>query len=598
MATNFLSTFGQPLLQAGTNLLTNQLLGLNTGQQPGTVPGVNLLGMNLGLPQVAGAALLGGGILGSKEPGEALEARQFLRNRFTSPTALSEQFTTQVQGLQGQFQPLLDQHVQRAAEQNSQRFAAAFPGTVGAQGSEFGTFNRMLADEILPKQQAFLGQLGLDALQAQERAAGTILGTSKPDALSQLAAMMGLNLLTGGGGVGGNTVQMAYDPRTGAYVPAGTVSTTGQTGTGGLPGGSSSLLNPSLVGQLGSVGGLFQGGQSLLQGLGLLPGAASGAFATLSPSAGSALMSSLGALFPGAAIGGLEEVGGGAIALLGQDGAILGGLLPDGTVISGANGSILGNLAGGGGFSGMLSGQGLLGGAGLGSAGALLSGLGAGGAGAGLGYLIGDKLFDGSQTGGALAGAGTGALAGLALGGPVGAVIGALTGGLFGYFGGSNKAEETAQTEQETAWTSAQRPQALTDLQSVAQWGNQQQALYNQVTSALQAKTGSGSIGAALAQIAQQDPAKVQQIVQATQVSGATPASSVADLDNYFGWLPNQFAHAIEMPNSNTMTYINSPETGYFTYAQKTLADALTSYPQRTQAWTMTQALLRQYGYL
>ena len=43
-----------------------------------------------------------------KEPGDVTEARQFLRNQFTSPNALTDQFTGQLNALSSEFQPYLD----------------------------------------------------------------------------------------------------------------------------------------------------------------------------------------------------------------------------------------------------------------------------------------------------------------------------------------------------------------------------------------------------------------------------------------------------------------------------------------------------------
>src|SRR3990167_7771806 len=183
---------------------------------------------NLVNPQsLVGAGLLAGGFAADKEPGEVTQARQFLRNQFTSPNAFGDlmkqnvgnaqtalnplltpgpgqnfltgqlsptntanilqpgpgqQYTTQtfqdpqaianrfsgqVGALSQQFQPLLDQQRQRGISDIQQKFAAAFP-TVGAQGPEFGRLARYITDEALPREQALLGNLGLEGLNAQE----------------------------------------------------------------------------------------------------------------------------------------------------------------------------------------------------------------------------------------------------------------------------------------------------------------------------------------------------------------------------------------------------------------------------------------------
>ena len=200
----------------------NQLLRtLNSGLQFGSqlLPrqsGTNTSIGGLNIPNnLLGAGLMTAGVLGDKEPGEVLEARQFLRNQFTSPTATGElmgrnvtgaqtalapllgqvgptgpgqnyltglfddpegmakQFSTNVGAVSEQFQPLLTQQRQRGIDDISQRFASAFP-TVGAQGSEFGNYARYITDEALPREQAFLGQLGLDLQNRQQSAAGSV----------------------------------------------------------------------------------------------------------------------------------------------------------------------------------------------------------------------------------------------------------------------------------------------------------------------------------------------------------------------------------------------------------------------------------------
>lgn len=175
-------------LQFGSQLLPRQT---GTATQIG----------GLQLPnQLLGAGLLGAGAALDKEPGEVTQARQFLRNRFTSPTALTDQFSGQINSLAQQYQPLLAQQRQRGIEDISQRFAAAFPSTVGAQGGEFGTLARYITDEALPREQAVLGDIGRQLLTEQGNAAKTLLETGKPDPLSQLAYLMGADFLTRGQG--------------------------------------------------------------------------------------------------------------------------------------------------------------------------------------------------------------------------------------------------------------------------------------------------------------------------------------------------------------------------------------------------------------
>lgn len=133
---------------------------------------------------VGGLGLLGASMLGREEPGYVTEARQFLRNRYTSPEALPGEFTGLLPSLEAQFDPFFKQQEQRGIADISQRFANAFPGEVGAQGPEFGALGRYLTDEMIPGRQSFYGNTALNLLNAKERAASQILEMARPDALS------------------------------------------------------------------------------------------------------------------------------------------------------------------------------------------------------------------------------------------------------------------------------------------------------------------------------------------------------------------------------------------------------------------------------
>ena len=228
-------------LQTGLNRLLNPMLG--QGQSAQTP---SLFGVSPGTAAGVGLGLASGAL--GKEPGEVVEARQFLRNRFTSPTALTDQFTGQLGALTSQYQPLLAQQRQRGLADVSQRYAAAFPSTVGAQGPEFGALSRYITDEALPREQAVLGDTAKWLVDTQGNAAGKILDTSKPDpfaaALGQLGGMLILRDAFGnpiGQGTAGspNVLPATGSPGAGAPWPPST----------GMPG---AMGPPSTGGQVGS----------------------------------------------------------------------------------------------------------------------------------------------------------------------------------------------------------------------------------------------------------------------------------------------------------------------------------------------------------
>ena len=273
-------------------------------------------GSGLNLSNLAGAGLLGAGLAGDKEPGEVTEARQFLRNQFTSPNATTDilarnvtgaktalapvygdvgptgtgqnfltaqldpnntasRFTSNVSAVKSQYEPLLKQQRDKDIAEISQRFAAAFPSSVGAQGPEFGALGDYIVEEALPREQALYGDLGLNLMSRQDQAARdlysdeqarrqsvasagggllgsqldsakTILNTSKPDAMSELTSMLGYDLLTRSG-----------QTASGGSLPAG-----GQGGQGGIGDIVSQLMGAGgadLIGQLLTGGGAALG---------------------------------------------------------------------------------------------------------------------------------------------------------------------------------------------------------------------------------------------------------------------------------------------------------------------------------------------------
>lgn len=252
MATINLNKIGQ-----GINTATGLL---NTANQIGSLfkgtPGgqANQGGFNLSsltTPQgIAGAGLVGAGLAQKEEAGEVTQARQFLRNRFTSPTGISDQFGGQLEGLSQQFTPLLEAQEREQANQLSQRFAAAFPAQAGAQGAEFGGLAKQIGQEFLPRRQAALGDLALNLINTQGQAAQSVLESGRPDPLGQILAGLGANLIQGQGAPG---VQGGLQPGQ-------------QPGQAGLPGDQSGLFNSALdavtqANTTGDISGLL----SLLQ---------------------------------------------------------------------------------------------------------------------------------------------------------------------------------------------------------------------------------------------------------------------------------------------------------------------------------------------
>lgn len=307
-----LQSLGTSAAQAGTNQLVTRLLGQRLPAQPSS--------WSFGLPQLAGLGLTAAGVLGDKESGDVTEARQFLRNRFTSPTALTDQFTGQVGALKAQYQPLLDQQRTRDIEGISQRFAAAFPHQVGAQGPEFGTLARYITDEALPREQAVMGDLGRYFTEQQGNAASTILSTSKPDALSQLAAILGYSALTnnGAGGMTGLTGM------TSAGVPGVTQAPGSPSGVQPSPqqilaqGGAQT--GATATGQLAGLGSWLGALGSGAAGYGL--GNVIGHAVQTPTSTGESWQAGVGGAAAGAVSGALI----GALTPLGPAGALIGGL--------------------------------------------------------------------------------------------------------------------------------------------------------------------------------------------------------------------------------------------------------------------------------
>jgi hypothetical protein len=416
-----------PGLQQAGNIAT----GLFNPSSPSTFQGGGAAPTSTfgGIPN----ALIGSGLTlasaAQKEPGEVTEARQFLRNRFTSPTAISDQFTGQLGGLASSFQPLLTQQREQDIAGIQQRFAQAFPSQVGAQGPEFGTLSRYISAEALPREQGLLGELGLKLIDTQGRAAETILNANKPDplsaALGQLGGQfLGQNVLGSGGSTPfGQPGQPQVNPQTGQLTqPTSSSSPWYQ---------QISQMNPAeLATQLGYGAGGIAGSPFVFT-------TASGQAVPI----------------------GIDEAS--QLATQGYGSQI--------TAQTGATGVA-------GGIDVGMPGAGLLGPAGAGSAGALASSAASAIGGGLVGYKVGTAFADwyekqhagetsniGGYYRGAIPGAVSGGAVGFAVGGPVGAAIGAVVGGISGGVSGiyAERRREDANIARETQLTGQERPQVL-----------------------------------------------------------------------------------------------------------------------------------------
>ena len=418
----------------------NSYLQLLQQFMPRQQQGISLGGLTS--PQgLLGLGLLGGSFLGKEEPGYVTEARQNVRN-VSSPQGYGNVFGQTVQGLQSQFQPLLNQQAEKGIADVSQRYKAAFPATVGMQGSQVAGLEKYLREELVPTQQAFLGSLGLQGINQQQQAATKIMELDRPDPFKQALAQLGGALMLGSG------------QNTGTFGGGGGFDLSSILGGGQ----QSNMLRPGqptetgVLGQLqnalgiGGVGGitnfqnLFQGGNALQSGLGLTTGLF-GAGNTLSPAAGQAFTQAISQQLGGATIGAFEQIPGGAIGVLDQSGKMIAHVLPNGSVVAGAPQTS--------GFTSALGGTGSTMSGVLGAAGAGLAGFASG-------NIIGQQLPD-TRAGGAAAGAAGGAAAGAIMGSilpgigtAIGAAIGALTGAIGG-LGGSRSVDHQFKAQRLSA---------------------------------------------------------------------------------------------------------------------------------------------------
>lgn len=390
---------------------------LNTVQS-----GFNLYNQIMSNPTIrnlTGAGLTIGGLAQPNDPsinqGAREQAFQYLRNQFTSPNAIADAFGGQVNALNQQFAPLLNQQNNELLNNAQQRIIAGQPSSFSTAmgGPEVLAIRNSISRDIVPRQQAFMGELGLKLLDTQTRAARDVLNFTQPDPLAGLLTQLGTGMMGGQGGLYAGPLGQG-----GQFNPYSINGITGPMGQGG-----------TIAGQLSSILGLTGSGAN--------------------PQAAAQLAGQIGQMLgmPASSLGGFQPISNGAIGVLGQNGQIIATIGPQGQVINQTTGQVLGTVGGAGADYG-LAGPGLLGPAGFGSLSGLLSSLGAAGLGYGAGQLASNLGSNQAQA--TLGGAGGGALAGFAVGGPVGALIGGIVGGVSGLFG------ERSQDRAEKAYNLSQ----------------------------------------------------------------------------------------------------------------------------------------------
>lgn len=152
-----------------------------------------------------GGGLMTGGALMDKESGETTEARQYLRNIFTSPNALANDFTGQMGSIQSVFEPYIRQQEKYALDDIQQRAIAGQPQsfTTAMGGPELNALRTTNEAVLAPRRQAFMGELGLNFLNQRQNAANSILKNSQPDPLATALSQLGAIMLAGGIGNSG-----------------------------------------------------------------------------------------------------------------------------------------------------------------------------------------------------------------------------------------------------------------------------------------------------------------------------------------------------------------------------------------------------------
>ena len=433
-----IANYVNPVLQTAGGILNLRNLVQGGGQGGG--------GFNVGpfqIPrEVLGAGLIGLGSAMDREPGYAVEARQSLRNLFTSPqfgpgatnyisslysdpTAIARGMSGQVGALQQYYEPLLQQQEKALLDQVQQRAIAGLPASLSPSmgGGELSAIRSAVQNQLLPARQALLGDLARENLTRQYSAASQLFGAGNEAAgrilsyaeqqnnpLATALAQLGAAQLAGGvgGGAGGGGF--------GALGGQG-----GATGGQGGVGGGLQMLG-QLMGQPGGIGQALRQNPGLVQQLGAALGT----------------QLSFDAAQAGAGLSGWQAMTSRGVAV------------PIEAISTGAAGA-----AGATDFG--LAGPGLLGPAGIGSLGQIASGVGAGAAGYFVGRGVGTALGKAtdSQSVGALSGAASGATTGFALSGPIGAVVGGIS-GLVGGLGGTRGYQHAVKAQRLAADLSAQ----------------------------------------------------------------------------------------------------------------------------------------------
>ena len=145
------------------------------------------------LRQLLGVGAIGGSALGKEEPGYITEARQVLRapvgarfsNIITDP-AIANQYTP---FLKQQEDEVLNNVQQRAVAGQPQSFTPAM------SGPELADIRNTSTQQLIPYRDKFMGDVALSLLNTEQGAAGKILDSAKPDALSQALGLLGGSLL-------------------------------------------------------------------------------------------------------------------------------------------------------------------------------------------------------------------------------------------------------------------------------------------------------------------------------------------------------------------------------------------------------------------
>lgn len=405
----------------------------------------SLFGLPRGLERLGGAAALMAGLrhqptvtlptFSSFASPEGTAAAGYLRRSFERP---SDMFAPG--GAFEQQLPLLRRQEEDLRRGYEARLSMAYPSDVAllAQGPVQRSVRR-LEEEFLQNRQAMIAKLAQEERERQRQSATSLLG------FERIAQTVGyenaLQIARQAAEVerqrNAQIAQLGAMALIGREAPQQTVNIGDITATGGAGGAASAMAPPRAIAPSPVQRGqqLMFGDQGSLQGaLGLIAG-----HPTLPYESGVAFTEAVSRALGGQAIGGFEQVGGGAVAVLDQRGEMIGGVLPSGEIISGTTGQVVGRIGAGTTAAGTTRGLGT-------ALGALGTGAGGYFAGREFGGRVGGRTD--SQAIGALSGAASGAATGAAIGSVVpgvGTAIGAIIGSLAGAFGGFQATREQQQ---------------------------------------------------------------------------------------------------------------------------------------------------------